>query len=514
MEPLVVRGDEGGAGLILCCECGLSIQPNAANMCVACIRSRIDITEDIPKQNQKFDIGSRFFCLGRLYSCRFCERYLLPPNAWIRAELESKELLSLALKKIKSTLQKVRLVDASFIWTEPHSKRIKVKLTIQKEVLTGAILQQTFVIEYVVLNQMCEDCRKVEAKDYWRACVQIRQKCDFKKTLFYLEQLLLKYGAHTNTTGIKPVSTGIDFYYAKLQDARKLVDFVVSVLPCKYQYAQELISHDTKNSTYDYKHTFCVEVVPVCKDNVICLPRKIAQSLGNMNQFVVCLRVNNVITIIDPSTLQLADINAQAYYRHPFESLCQPKQFTEFYVLDVEDVVDLQREKGHGRISSKHRLVDVWVARADQVGKTDAPIIFTRSHLGNVLKPGDTVLGFDLQNSNVNNKILDSVASDRVPDVILVRKVFDRTMRQKRRKWKLKRIVRDGNIVPDTASVENEFENFMEDLEEDEQLRKRINIYKKTDIVADDDEDYDIPFCPSVGEMLEDLDLNDVEMVD
>lgn len=86
--------------------------------------------------------------------------------------------------------------------------------------------------------QMCEDCRKVEAKDYWRACVQIRQKCDFKKTLFYLEQLLLKYGANTNTTGIKPVSTGIDFYYAKLQDARKLVDFVVSVLPCKYQYAQ------------------------------------------------------------------------------------------------------------------------------------------------------------------------------------------------------------------------------------------------------------------------------------
>ena len=28
----------------------------------------------------------------------------------------------------------VRLVDAGFVWTEPHSKRIKVKLTIQKEV--------------------------------------------------------------------------------------------------------------------------------------------------------------------------------------------------------------------------------------------------------------------------------------------------------------------------------------------------------------------------------------------
>ena len=31
-------------------------------------------------------------------------------------------------------LLKVRLVDASFVWTEPHSKRLKVKLTIQKEI--------------------------------------------------------------------------------------------------------------------------------------------------------------------------------------------------------------------------------------------------------------------------------------------------------------------------------------------------------------------------------------------
>jgi len=41
--------------------------------------------------------------------------------------------LSLCLKKLKG-LNKVRLVDAGFVWTEPHSKRIKVKLTIQKEV--------------------------------------------------------------------------------------------------------------------------------------------------------------------------------------------------------------------------------------------------------------------------------------------------------------------------------------------------------------------------------------------
>jgi len=31
-------------------------------------------------------------------------------------------------------LKKVKLLDAKFIWTEPHSRRIKLKLTIQQEV--------------------------------------------------------------------------------------------------------------------------------------------------------------------------------------------------------------------------------------------------------------------------------------------------------------------------------------------------------------------------------------------
>lgn len=64
---------------------------------------------------------------------------------------------------------------------------------------------------------MCDECRRIEAKDYWRACVQVRQKCDFKKTLFYLEQLLLKHGAAKDTTSIKPTPTGIDFYYVIIE---------------------------------------------------------------------------------------------------------------------------------------------------------------------------------------------------------------------------------------------------------------------------------------------------------
>ena len=42
--------------------------------------------------------------------------------------------------------------------------------------MNGALLQQVFVVEFVVHNQMCDGCHRVEAKDFWRACVQIRQK--------------------------------------------------------------------------------------------------------------------------------------------------------------------------------------------------------------------------------------------------------------------------------------------------------------------------------------------------
>jgi NMD protein affecting ribosome stability and mRNA decay len=70
--------------------------------------------------------------------------------------------------------QKVKLVDAGFIWTEPHSKRLKVKLTIQDEVMNGTILQQGFVVEFVVENHMCLECNRANANpNSWTACVQV-----------------------------------------------------------------------------------------------------------------------------------------------------------------------------------------------------------------------------------------------------------------------------------------------------------------------------------------------------
>lgn len=37
---------------ILCADCGTPIVPNSANLCVACLRNAVDITEGIPKQGE------------------------------------------------------------------------------------------------------------------------------------------------------------------------------------------------------------------------------------------------------------------------------------------------------------------------------------------------------------------------------------------------------------------------------------------------------------------------------
>ena len=71
---------------------------------------------------------------GVINFCRMCRRYNKPP--WIYCERESKEMLALCLKKIIG-LNKVKLIDSTFLYTEPHSRRIKLRLTVSKEILNN-----------------------------------------------------------------------------------------------------------------------------------------------------------------------------------------------------------------------------------------------------------------------------------------------------------------------------------------------------------------------------------------
>uniref|UniRef100_A0A8C2JHG1 60S ribosomal export protein NMD3 n=1 Tax=Cyprinus carpio TaxID=7962 RepID=A0A8C2JHG1_CYPCA len=473
-------------GNILCCMCGIAIPPNPANMCVSCLRSKVDISEGIPKQ-------------VTVHFCRQCERYLQPPGTWLQCALESRELLALCLKKLKSSMAKVRLIDAGFLYTEPHSKRIKMKLTIQKEVMNGAILQQVFVVEFVIQPQMCEDCHRVEAKDFWKAVVQVRQKTVHKKTFYYLEQLILKHKLHQSTVRIKEIHEGIDFYYASKQHAQKMVDFLQCTVPSRSKASQRLISHDVHTNTYNYKSTFSVEIVPVCKDNVVCLSPRLAQSLGNMGQVCVCIRVTSSIHLIDPNTLQRQILVALRILLVIHEiTPCLNKVRTVTTSSDCTFAFAC--------LCLQHTLAEVWVQKTSEMDSSHQ--YHCRTFLGHLLNIGDLVLGFDFANANINDEFLNKMNPHHVPDVVLIKKSYDRMKRVKSRVWKLRELERERDAT-DTDD-ERQYNEFLEDLEEDEMLRKNVNIFRDASKVPVESEtDDDGAPRISLAEMMEDLSLSD-----
>ena len=412
-----------------------------------------------------------------LHICRDCERWLQPPAHWITAAPESRELLALCLRKLRG-LSKVRIIDASFIWTEPHSRRIKVKITIQQEAFHGTILQQTFEVEYVVAYHQCPDCAKSFTANTWRAVVQVRQKVPHKRTFLYLEQLILKHSAHKDTINIKEVKDGLDFFYAQRNHAEKFVDFLTSVAPVKSKKSQELISMDIHTSTKSYKFSFSCELVPICKDDLVALPIKLAKQVGNILPLTICHRVGTAINLLDPTTLQTAEVPTSIYWRSPFVSLADVQELVEFVVLDIEP---LGPEKG------RFILAEATVARASDLGVNDTSY-YTRTHLGGVLHPGDSVMGYHLTGTNFNNKHFEAIEesnayASQIPDVMLVKKFYARRKKNKTRNWRLKRMNKDeGEMLPkkqDQEKMERDFEMFLRDVEEDEELRSTVALYKQ-----------------------------------
>jgi nonsense-mediated mRNA decay protein 3 len=211
---------------VLCCVCGIPIAPNSANTCATCLASTSDITRGISTEIT-------------IHQCRSCQRWHKEAGKWMSCDLESRELMALCLGNIsglkanKKNGDRVRLIDATWIWTEPHSMRLKIRLTIQKEVQQGTILQQAFTVNFVVRNQQCLECQSEFRQGSWRALVQVRQRVAHKRTFLFLEQLILKHGSHRGCLSIEVFGDGMDFYFPDKGKAARFISFLEAVVPMK-----------------------------------------------------------------------------------------------------------------------------------------------------------------------------------------------------------------------------------------------------------------------------------------
>ncbi|PYH76997.1 nonsense-mediated mRNA decay protein 3 [Aspergillus uvarum CBS 121591] len=481
----------------LCYECGAPL--TGTTLCTDCIKTSVDISAGIQRD-------------AVIHYCRDCERWLSPPATWTVAAPESRELLALCLRKLKR-LNKVRVMDASFIWTEPHSRRIKLKLTVQDSLDNDALVQQSFEVTYSVLYLQCPDCKKSYTHNHWRASVQVRQAVMHKRTFLYLEQLILKHKAHNDTINIKEARNGVDFFFAQRNHAEAFVDFLHSVVPIEVTKSQTLISENIHTSKKSYKFSYSVKLVPVCKDDLVALPIKLARQIGNIAPLVLCQRVGTSITFLDPNTLQTADLQPKIYWRAPFTPLAEAPNLVEFIVLDI----DLT-----GQGEGKWQLAEVTVARASDFGGDRQ--YFTRSHLGSILHPGDSVLGYMITGANFNSPEFEALEesktyASRIPDVVLVKKHYPRQHKKNKRNWKLKRMaVGESELLPtdhEQSRVENDLEMFLRDVEEDEELRATLALYRnkpkddEASVAGTEWTDSEVPKI-NMEELLDDMDALEI----
>lgn len=116
----------------------------------------------------------------------------------------------------------------------------------------------------------------------------------------------------------------------------------------------------------------------------------------------------------------------------------------------------------------------------------------------------------------MNDRYLEKISSDRLPDVVLVKKVYgDKSLRNRKRKWRLKHM-NEALAKGDSSSQADDYDAFLEDLEEDPELRQNVNIYRDPSKFQDGSEAGDMGDFPQIAlcEMLEEMTIDDAIEVD
>ena len=524
---------------VLCCMCGVPIvyqgSSNNNNTCASCLASSCDITRGISTE-------------VTLHQCRGCQRWHKEANKWLVCELESRELMTLCLQHVnglknnKSNSSRVHLTDASWIWTEPHSMRLKIRLTIQREVNQGGgiILQQSFNVEFIVRNQQCIECQAEFRQGSWKSLVQVRQRVQHKRTFLYLEQLILKYDSHRGALNIVTYKDGMDFYFPDKGKASKFIAFLDSVVPIKLKQSKKLISTDDKNNLTNFKYTNYVEICPLCKDDVLFLPARTARQLGSLSRIVLVKNISNIIHVIDPLSGQTGSLTNDAYWRDPIRPLITAarSRMGRYVVLGQEPVL-LRKNIAQRNTNKKqrHKLARLTLAHENDLGNNDVQVE-ELSHQGYLFKSGDMCLGYNLKETQLMDDEAEQLRIDgKLPDVIVVRKLYgpaagNDNSASNVRNWKLQRLnVQVGDettaatskrTAKDNGDDDMDEEDFMQEVEADKDMRLSMNLYKNEhvknkavegglndDMEGEEEEDDDDDQKINLDELLDELNLDD-----
>lgn len=452
---------------IPCCLCGTMIFPNAANQCSTCLAQEFDLQDRLQRGPGGADKIT-------IHQCRLCRRFKRTEKHWEHAEHESPQLLSICLKHIPALQHQaasgssgggnnapLHLVDAGWIWTEPHSMRYKLRLTVRTEIQNVKVQQRVMVLLHCAFL-MCSECNREFTNRTWQSVVQLRQKRTDdapKKGLAALEMALAKNKeVRKHVLKIDNTANGFDFYFLSIPHAQAFVAYLQRIAPMRVRTTKKLVSTDVKSNTANMKHTMTCDLVPLCKDDLVLI-QKSAKKAKLAGRLVIVTKLASVIHFLDASPKRenmadsLMELSAETYYKYEkqYRLLQAGNRMARFVILDVElcnsnknndptttdhDGSDTnprrqqQQQKGQPHYEGpesgveKYALADVQVARESDFGVNDETLSSV-THLGHLVSPGDVVMGYDLVATVGGDWELEESFHNSfvLPDVVLVKKV-------------------------------------------------------------------------------------------
>ncbi|KAI5186263.1 60S ribosomal export protein NMD3 [Nematocida homosporus] len=319
--------------------------------------------------------------------CSTCLRYSMPPSSWVALRFEGPEMLAYLLRAV-AELNKLSLVDARFIHAESHSKRLHVAVQIDRSGELGAPYTEEVLLEWKIIGKHCLDCARAASNQTWSSVVQLRQKASGKKTLLGLEAAVVKAGLHTETTDIKGVADGIDFFFKGRTPALRLVRFLEGIVPCRLKISEQLVKMDKKSNDSRYKFAYSVEVPGLDEDDLILLPEEAGKDLGCLRVTAV-LRVGRSVVLADANG-RVVEMGKEGYFRwaRDIKVVSLGSKAVEMEVVEVERS-SAWRDERNGLAYGANRMTEVVVVRPN------GELADARTYVTN-LRPGEVVLAHDL----------------------------------------------------------------------------------------------------------------------
>ena len=364
--------------------------------------------------------------------------------------------------------------------------------------------------------------------------VQIRQRVPHKKTMLYLEQIILKNKMQKSSLYFNEANEGFDFFFSTRRAGEIFSNWIATVVPCKITYTKKYVSLSTSTFTY------LVDVANVAKYDLFLLDKESYKKLGGIGPLLICTRLSSRTIFEDPRTFNHLYLDGNTFFKYKFNKFCNSNQLTEFLILDVYEEIDYnfgninnnnnkngkKKKKGKKKKNKKNKDEDDSedenkkeennnnnineINEEDSMSlstnyekgikdkekkleedkehilkcrktfikcirnnneKDKGEIIEIKSHLAEVIKPGDIYLGYDLRTINLDseNSAFLEENINKLPDVILARKKVNIDDKDK----KVKRLF-EGKNKKENKDDKGDIMEFLEEMHDDKDLKDNI----------------------------------------